>query len=103
GAVGRIALRTIAWSAAAYIVFVATWGLNYRRVPLREKLPYDESRITAEAARAAARRTVDRLNTLHAAAHPAAWPPAHAADPQLAAAFSRALRDARLPPSVVPG
>src|SRR5689334_1591675 len=59
-AAARIVVRSIVWTAAAYLLFLATWGLNYRRVPLREKLPYDESAITADAASAAARASVDR-------------------------------------------
>ncbi|PYQ72808.1 MAG: hypothetical protein DMG01_23540, partial [Acidobacteria bacterium] len=31
---GSIGVRTLTWSAALYLVFLATWGLNYRRVPL---------------------------------------------------------------------
>ena len=101
-AAARIVVRSIVWSAAAYLLFLATWGLNYRRVPLREKLPYDESAITADAAFAAARASVDRLNALHARAHAAGWPAADAIDPQLASGFARALRETRLP-DAVPG
>src|SRR3954454_22849979 len=101
-AAARIVVRSIVWTAAAYLLFLATWGLNYRRVPLREKLPYDESAITAEAAYTAARASVDRLNALHARAHAAGWPAADAIDPRLASGFARALRETRLP-DAVPG
>jgi hypothetical protein len=100
-AVAAIAARTIVWSAAAYVVFVAVWGLNYRRQRLIEKLPYDASKVTAACALAAAHATVDRLNRLHAAAHATGWPAWDQVDPSLAAAFGRALRDARLPSAVV--
>jgi len=100
GAAGAIALRSVVWCASAYLIFLMTWGLNYRRVPLRDKLPYDESRVTAPAARAAAAAAVDRLNALHDSAHSAGWPTVGVVDPQLAAAFSRALGSARLPPTV---
>jgi hypothetical protein len=102
-AAGLIAARTVVWCAATYLIFLATWGLNYRRVRLADKLPYDESAVTADASLAAARLTVDRLNRLHPIAHAAGWPPVGAVDPSLAAGFGRALRDARLPSSIVAG
>ena len=33
-------------AASAYLVFLATWGLNYRRVPIVRKVRYEPSRIT---------------------------------------------------------
>jgi len=99
-AIARIAWRSIVWSAVAYLVFLLTWGLNYRRARLPEKLPYDASAVSQQAALAAARVAVDRVNALHAGAH-AAGPPAYdVVDPDLAAAFARALRDLRLPSSI---
>jgi uncharacterized protein DUF3810 len=56
-------------SAIAYLVFVAMWGLNYRRVPLEARLDYDPSRVSAAAAAALARRSVAMLNEGYAAAH----------------------------------
>src|SRR5438128_1273082 len=49
-AVVPIAVRTIVWCAAIYLVFVAVWGLNYRRQRFIDKLPYDAAQVTAEAA-----------------------------------------------------
>jgi hypothetical protein len=100
-AAGRIAARTIVWCAAAYLIFIATWGLNYRRVRLVDKVPYDASSVTADGALAAARLTVDRLNSLHSTVHATGWPAADAVDPLLARGFDRALRDVRLPSSIV--
>ena len=100
-AAGPIGVRTIVWCAAASLIFFATWGLNYRRMRLIDKLPYDESAVTADAALAAARLTVDRLNRLHAPAHASGWPPPRAVDAPLAIGFARALRDVRVPPSIV--
>jgi hypothetical protein len=100
-AAARVGGRTIVWSAAMYLMFIATWGLNYRRPRLAEKLPYDASSVTADAALAAARLTVDRLNQLHPIAHANGWPPARGVDPSLADGFGHALRDVRLPPSIV--
>src|SRR5712692_3800843 len=54
-AAARIGVRTTVWCAAAYLIFIATWGLNYRRTRLADKLPFDASAVTADAALAAAR------------------------------------------------
>jgi hypothetical protein len=44
-------LITAAGAAAwLYLLFLALWGLNYRRVPLETKLDYERSRLTRDAA-----------------------------------------------------
>jgi len=97
----RIGVRTAVWSAAIYLVFVACWGLNYRRTPLREKLSYDASAVTSDALLAAGRRVVDRLNTLNPIAHADGWPAADAVDPALAKGFERAISELRFPATIV--
>jgi hypothetical protein len=62
-----VGLLTIA--AAVYLAFLLLWGLNYRRIPIEEKVDLDESRITRETARQLAREAVVRVNALHAPAH----------------------------------
>ena len=98
----RIVARTIVWCATLYLLFLALWGLNYRRPRMRETLSYDASAVTAAAAVAAGRLAVDRLNTLHDRAHAAGWPAADAVDANLADGFARAVRDAGIPLDVVP-
>jgi hypothetical protein len=100
---GRIAARSLVWCAAAYVIFLGTWGLNYRRTPLRDLLRYDESAITPPAALAAARATVGRLNQLHAGAHTAGWATGGDVNGDLAAGLVHALHDVHLPASAVPG
>lgn len=65
-AVGITLLKAI---AVAYLLFVALWGLNYRRVPLEEKLAFDRGSVTRERAFRLAAESVRRLNRLHEAAH----------------------------------
>jgi hypothetical protein len=101
-AVGTILVRSVVWGCAIYLLFLAVWGLNYRRVPLVKKLDYDASAVTAEAALTVARVTVDRLNTLYAPAQEQGWPPGDAIDPSLAAAFARATAEARLASGTIP-
>ncbi len=65
---GRI-LNVLAFFACVWLLFLATWGLNYRRVPLREKLAYDQARLTDENVARLARTAVDQINRLHGPAH----------------------------------
>ena len=99
---GRITARTITWCAVVYVLFVALWGLNYRRPRMRDSLPFDASAVTPGAARAAAVLTVARLNALHDSAHTSGWPAEGAVDPALAEGFARALRDVGIARDVVP-
>jgi hypothetical protein len=69
----RIGVRVVTVGAVTYLVFLATWGFNYRREPLRRKIAFDEKRITEGAAVALARETVSRVNALHGRAHADGW------------------------------
>jgi hypothetical protein len=55
--------------AALYIVFLAAWGLNYRRLPITATLDFDQKRVTREAVERFAARAVDELNRLYMRAH----------------------------------
>ena len=39
---GLLTLRFAVFAAVIYVIFLAAWGLNYRRVPLEQKLAFDE-------------------------------------------------------------
>src|SRR3954469_20133725 len=56
--IARILVRTIVWCAALYLTFVGTWGLNYRRQSLVEKLTFRADTVTADAARDMAEASV---------------------------------------------
>lgn len=56
-------------AAAVYILFFALWGLNYRRLPLEQKLDYEASRLTRDASIAFANVAVAKVNAGYAAAH----------------------------------
>ena len=96
-AAGPIGVRTLAWSAALYLVFLATWGLNYRRVPLADKLQFDRTAVSVESARRTALVAVDRVNALYAAAHRVTPMSSAAVSGSLAEGFERASRDLDLP------
>jgi Protein of unknown function (DUF3810) len=95
--------RTIVWAAALYVIFLCTWGLNYRRVRLADILGLDSARVTAPAVKDAAIVAAGRLNDLYGRAHAASAPAALAIDQPLAAALERALADTGRPQTVVPG
>jgi hypothetical protein len=102
-AVMSIAVRIVTVASVVYLVFLAAWGLNYRREPLREKIAFDAGRVTPDAALALARETVAHVNAMHDPAHAAGWDEAGAVDPALAAAFGGATRALGLPGVPVPG
>ena len=51
-------------AAIVYLWFLLFWGLNYRRVPLEQKLVYDPSRITRIRACSSRATAVERVNAL---------------------------------------
>ena len=63
------ALTMLTLTAALFLIFLGLWGLNYRRLPLDEKLEYDRNRVTREAATKLGDYAVREVNALHAAAH----------------------------------
>jgi len=93
-ALGDFAVRSATAVAALYLVFLAVWGLNYRRLPLAEKLQFDAGRVSrarvlaarsgvGQASRRAARRGArDRLARKR-----------RFSDSDLAKAFDRAQRE----------
>jgi len=89
----RIGLRTLSWSAAAYLAFLVIWGFNYRRVRLVDRLDFGADRVTADAALALAGQAVEQMNTLHQPAHEQGWSAPDVADPILADALGGAVRD----------
>src|SRR2546430_17440489 len=58
----RIALRTLVWASALYLVFLASWGFNYRRVRLTDKLAFHSTDVNADAVAALVSTAVSRLN-----------------------------------------
>lgn len=75
--------------AVLSLTFFATWGLNYRRVPLVEKVRFDPAGVSPQAAHALAIRAVDAINALFPTAH-AGDVMAQPVDPTLARAFADA-------------
>ena len=101
--IGAATLDTAAVAAVLYLWFLAAWGFNYQRQPLREQLDYREDRITRGALLQLAGHTIDSLNALHGEAHAAGWPDAGASPEPLLRAFVQVQRDLALTWTVRPG
>jgi hypothetical protein len=86
-AAGRLVFEFAAFTAVLYLVFLCLWGLNYRRVPLEEKVEFDAARITREAAMKVGAESVRLVNTQHAGAHDSTE-----AGPDLTEAFAAAQK-----------
>lgn len=80
-------LSTAAAAACLYLVFLVNWGLNYRRVPLVDKLVYEPGLITPGAQRALVAEAVDALNHLYDARTSGVYPSIGQLPPTLASAF----------------
>jgi hypothetical protein len=88
----RVFGRTAVWAAVLYLAFLVTWGLNYRRIPLADKLQIDLSAVTPDAALKLATTSVEQLNGLYAPAHSIGFSSPKEVDPVLAGALASADR-----------
>jgi hypothetical protein len=86
-AVVRSVPRALGFAAALYLVFLLAWGLNYRRVPLIQRVRFDPERLSIDRARGLAEQSTARLNALYQEAHRDTRPAPYAPDERLAAAF----------------
>ena len=98
----RLALRTVVPAAVLYLGFLVLWGFNYRRIPLQDKLVFDQGAVTPQAARALAFTAVSRVNALHERAYATGWPDDSEVDASLASAFSTVERALGAPGTTVP-
>lgn len=91
-AVLRLLVSTAAFAAALYLIFLAAWGLNYRRVPLAAKLDYAQARVAPAAVASLAGEAVEHVNGLYGPALSQRWPELEALPARLAPAFERIQR-----------
>jgi hypothetical protein len=101
-AAGRVVSRALTAAATAYLIFLATWGLNYRRQPMSSRLRFEEARISRAAALDLAVETVTRVNALYRPDNREALPESRV-DATLATAFSRTQKDLGAPTPFEPG
>ena len=84
-----LAGQTVVVAAALYLVFLATWGLNYRRLPLTSRLGYAESRVTQPALESATVAAIEALNRLYGSTQDQIWPQLDELPVRLGPAFER--------------
>jgi hypothetical protein len=100
----RAAVGVTATASAIYLAFVAMWGLNYGREPLRARLDFDSARVTPDAVAAFARERVALVNALHDEAHAAGWAAWEALPAALGEGYERVQRQlADVTTTAVPG
>ena len=61
--------RVTTTAAVLYLLFLVSWGMNYRRVPLEAKLDFSRARISADAVASLAAISIERLNAGYELAH----------------------------------
>lgn len=98
-----IAADLLVLAAALYLAFVGLWGLNYRRVPLAEKLEVERSTVGRDAVVAASRRAVSELNRLAPRARPRPWPAIDDMPDRLAPAYARVQQELWMSAHAAPG
>jgi hypothetical protein len=84
--IGTLALSLATISALVYLVFLAVWGLNYRRISMSERLVLASQAPTTEQVVKLGFEAIRHMNSLYQKAHAAGWEP----DPR----HDRALVDA---------
>jgi len=67
-AIRRVLAGWLVVASLIYLWFLAAWGMNYRRVPLQERITYDSSRLTRDRAFEFAKAAVQQANALRPAA-----------------------------------
>jgi hypothetical protein len=99
----RLLGHLTAAAAVVYLVFLAVWGFNYRRVAMAERLVVTAASPSTDDVVALGRRAVGEMNRLHDEAHRIGWGGDEWRDDHLLSSFAnvqRALGDA---PPAVPG
>jgi hypothetical protein len=96
---GRIATA----SAVVYLLFLVLWGLNYRRLPMAERLVMDRPAPDAASVVALGLQAVQRMNELHAEAHRIGWSEDPRTDAGLVEAFAFVQQRLSDAPLAVPG
>ena len=98
-ALGRIATA----GAAVYLLFLVFWGLNYRRVPMTERLVMDRPAPDASAVFTLGSEAVRQMNALYAEAHRLGWEADPRTDAGLLDSFAFVQRRLSDAPLAVPG
>ena len=100
---GRAAGLLLTFGAGVYLWFLLSWGLNYRRIPMMERVRLKPSSPSSHDVLRLGMDAAAHLNRLYGKAHAVGWPEEPLEDQSLRSGFDeiqRALSDA---PAAVPG
>lgn len=98
-AIGGIATT----AALVYLVFLGVWGLNYRRLPMAERLVIGDVMPDTQAVVSLGLDVAERLNALHAGAHRIGWSVEPRDNHHLLDAYARVQQQLTDAPPAVPG
>jgi hypothetical protein len=97
-------LRLLTAAAVVYLIFLALWGLNYRRTAMSDRLVLDRDPPSTEQVMTLGLESIRRMNALYAEAHRIAWEIDPRDDESLVAAYRFVQQSLNgLPPGAVPG
>ena len=94
--------RLVTYAALTYLVFLMVWGLNYRRVPMTDRLVLDRA-ASPDAILELGRMSVRQLNLMYAAAHSEGWRTSPWREHRLRDAFESVLTGLADATPAVPG
>jgi hypothetical protein len=95
--------RLVVAAAGGYVLFLTLWGMNYRRLPMTERLDMKAATPGRNDVTQLGVMAIARLNELHGRAHAQGWPGDEWRDAELVDAFHTAQRLIEDTPPVVPG
>ena len=97
-------LASIATAGAViYLVFLAVWGLNYRRVPMEERLAFDSHPPSTPQVMKRGFDAIRRMNGVYAEAHRIGWEPDPRHDRALLEAYAFVQQKLSDAPAATPG
>jgi hypothetical protein len=101
--IGTLALSLLTIAALVYLAFLAVWGLNYRRIPMSERLVLASQAPTTEQVVKLGFEAIRRMNSLYEKAHAAGWEPDPRHDRTLVDAYAFVQAQLGGKASAVPG
>ena len=90
-------------TAAGYLVFLAVWGLNYRRLPMEQRIVFKAAAPLPGDLRQLGMDAIARVNSLHARAHVIGWSSEEWRNAGLVEAFRAAQASLVDAPPIAPG
>ncbi|MAW63523.1 MAG: hypothetical protein CL473_06020 [Acidobacteria bacterium] len=102
GALGSVVGHAAVVTASLYLVFLAVWGLNYRREALALRLEFSEGWVTPAVVEALAETAITKLNDAFEITPDQAWPQLVELPTTLGPAFVQVQRELEVAP-VLPG